>query len=86
MKTQLIKVTDLFHQKLNIYKPNVYKCAIELATKLKTLFSNARNKILRRTEAIAILNFSVPPYKKYSVSNYLQEFTFAVFDPRSKKR
>ena len=40
-------MTDLFHKKLNIYKPNGCKCAIELVTKP---FSNARNKILKRKE------------------------------------
>ena len=47
-------MTDLFHKKLNIYKPNGCKCAIELVTKP---FSNARNKILKRTEAIVIAGF-----------------------------
>ena len=36
------------------YKPNGCKCAIELVTKP---FSNARNKIEKRTEAIVIVGF-----------------------------
>ena len=45
-------MTDLFHKKLNIYKPNGCKCAIELVTKP---FSNARNKILKRKEKKVIV-------------------------------
>ena len=39
---------------MNIYKPNGCEFVIELATKP---FSNARNKIEKRTEAIVIVGF-----------------------------